>query len=271
MPQRTQYTLLSDLKATDVNFDDDYEVDLEGEANILLFNVLGASQDFLSTAPENTSVNNGQVEMIITAIADATTSELLNTSTCALDEAGDIDAVVVSFDVDGAGYEVFQDISTPFRVIVGTEQMLVTAVVDGATEDTWTVIRGINSTTAAIHLDGAAFTHLVGPETNTFRVDDASTFAAGDVFKIATGGAERLLVVSRNETTDMLVVKRGIWGTTPVDIADNGNIWMVIDDVKILASVTAGNTDVRLIGNADKYPEGDVTDNRIPLLAADFA
>jgi hypothetical protein len=271
MPQRTSYTILSKIKATDVNFDDDYEVDLEGQTNILLFNVLGATADFLTTAPINTGINHGQVEMVITAIADATTSELVNPIAGAIDEAGNVAADDLTFDVDTDPYERFQDLITPFRVLVETEQMLVTAVVDGATEDAWTVIRGINGTTAATHADGIAILHLVGPETEEFRVDDASSFAVNDIIKIATGGAERMLVTARNETTDIIAVKRGVWNTTPVDIANNANIWMVIDDVKVLAAVTAGNTDVRLIGAADKDGNADVTDKRIPLLAADFA
>ena len=173
--------------------------------------------------------------------------------------------------MDGGNYERFQDIAIPFRVIVGTEQMLVTAVVDGATEDAWTVIRAINGTTLAIHVDNAVFTHLIGPETDTFRVDDASSFAANDVLKVATGGAERIFVVSRNETTDMIVVKRGYWNTTPVDIADNANLWDVIDDIKVQAAVTSASaTDYRLVGAADKDGDADTTDNRIPLLVADF-
>ena len=270
MPQRTQYSILSNIKATDDNLDDDYEVDLEAETNLLLADVLGASQAFLVTAPENTAINHGQVEIIVTAIADADSTELVNTSECDLDEAGDIADDTLTFDVDGGNYERFQDIDTPFRVLVGTEQMLVTAVVDGATEDAWTVIRGINGTTAAIHLDGANFTHLIGVETERFRVDDASAFAVNDIIKIATGGAERLLVTARNETTDVIVVSRGIWGTTPVAIAENAELWDVIDDVKVTAAVAAANTDLRLLGNADKDGDADITDNKIPLLIADF-
>jgi hypothetical protein len=257
--------------ADDVNWDDDYEVDLEGSGSLLVFTVEGASSAFLVTAPDAGGIGHGSVQGRVTPLADATSTELVNAGTAALDEAADIADDTLTFDVDGGNYERFQDIALPFRVIIGTEQMLVTAVVDGATEDTWTVIRGINATTAVLHLDNAIFTHLVGPETDTFRVDDASAFAAGDILKVATGGAERLYVISRNETTDMIVVKRGYWGTTPVDIADNANLWDVIDDVKIHAAIAAANSDLRIIGQADQWPAGDTQDNRIPLVAADFA
>ncbi len=271
MPQRTDYIVVTEKVADDGVWNTEYEVDLEGSASLLVFTVEGASSAFLATAPDAGGIDHGEVRGRVTPLADATSAELVNASTCALDEAGNIDAVVTSFDVDGAGYEVFQDIATPFRVIVETEQMLVTAVVDGATEDTWTVVRGINATTAATHVDGSVFTHLIGPETDTFRVDDASAFAAGDILKDATGGAERIYVTSRNETTDMLVVKRGYWGTTPVAIADNADLWDVIDDVKIIAAIGVANSDLRVIGQADKWPAGDTQDNRIPLVAADFA
>ena len=271
MPQRTDYIVQATIVADDGNWNLDYEVDLEGSASLLVFTVEGASSAFLVTAPDAGGIDHGVVRGRVTPLADATSGELVNATTALLDEAADIDAVVTSFDVDLGTYERFQDIALPLRVIIGTEQMLVTAVVDGATEDTWTVIRGINGTTAAIHLDNAIFTHLIGPETDTFRVDDASAFAAGDILKVATGGAERIYVTSRNETTDMLVVKRGYWGTTPVDIADNADLWDVIDDVKIIAAIGVANSDLRIIGQADKWPAGDTSDNRIPLVAADFA
>lgn len=273
MPQRTSYTILSSRNpATDVVFDDEFEIDLEAQTNLLLMDVLGASAAFLATAPVNAGINHGQVEIVVTAIADATSTELVNASTALLDEVGDIDAVVTSFDVDGGNYERFQDLETPFRVLIGTEQMLVTTVVDGATEDTWTVIRGINGTTAAIHLDGVAFTHQIGVETEEFRVDDASSFAVGDVIKIETGGAERLLVTARNETTDIIAVTRGIWNTVVAAIPENSIIFDVIDDVKVQAAVTAASaTDYRLIGAADKDGSGDTTDKRVPLLVADFS
>ncbi len=273
MPQRTSYTILSSRNpATDTVFDDEFEIDLEAETNLLLMNVLGGSAAFLATAPINVGINHGQVEIVVTAIADATSSQLVNPTSGLIDEAGNIDAVVLTFDVDGGDYERFQDLITPFRVLIETEQLLVTNVVDGATEDAWTVIRGINGTTAATHVDGSIVLHLVGPETEEFRVDDASAFAVNDVLKVATGGAERLLVTARNETTDIIAVKRGLWNTTPVDIADNANLWDVIDDVKVQAAVTSASaTDYRLIGAADKDGSGDVTDKRIPLLAADFA
>ncbi len=271
MPQHDEYIVLSTLSlATDTIFDDDFEADLEGEAEILTFKVRGASTDFLTTAPDDDTPSNGYVAGVVVPIADATSTELVNASTAALDEAGDIDDVELTFDVDGGNYERFQDLEVPFRVIIGTEQMLVTAVVDGATEDGWTVIRGINGTTNVLHLDGAIFTHLIGPETEEFRVDDASSFAVNDVLKVATGGTERLLVTARNETTDIIAVKRGIWGTTPVDIAENANLWDVMDDVKVHAAIASGNSDVRVLGTALKYPDGDFTDNRVPLLIADF-
>ena len=270
MPQRTEYAVLSNIKATDVNFDDDYEVDIELNANLLSFEVEGASVAFLATAPLHVGVNASEVRGIVVPIIDAASAQLVNASTALLDDATDIDAVDTVILVDGGNYERFQDLIVPFRVIVGTEQMLITLVVDGATEDTWTAIRGINGTTAAIHLDGAVFTHLVGPETEEFRVDDASAFAVNDIIKIATGGLERMIVTARNETTDIIAVKRGIWRTTPVDIADNAAVWDVIDDVKVIAAVAAANTDLRLLGNANKDGEGDFTDGRIPLLTADF-
>ncbi len=270
MPQRTEYAVLSNIKATDGNFNLDYEVDIEGNANLLSFEVEGASVAFLATAPLHVGVNAGEVRGIVVPVVDATTAELVNASSALIDEAGDIDAVVLTFDVDGGNYERFQDLDTPFRVMIGTEQLLVTNVVDGATEDTWTVIRGINGTTAAIHLNDVAVTHLIGVETEEFRVDDATTLAVNDIIKIGTGGVERMIVTARNETTDIIAVKRGIWGTAVAAIADNAQIWEVIDDVKVIAAVAAANTDLRLLGNADKYPEGDFTDNRVPLLLADF-
>ena len=271
MPQRTDYIVQATITADDVNWDDDYEVDLEGSGSLLVFTVEGASSAFLVTAPDAGGIGHGSVQGRVTPLADATSSQLVNPTSGLIDEAGNIDAVVTAFDVDGGDYERFQDIALPFRVLIETEQMLVTAVVDGATEDAWTVIRGINGTTAATHVDGSVVLHLVGPETDKFRVDDASAFAAGDILKVATGGAERIYVTSRNETTDVIVVKRGYWGTTPVDIADNANLWDVIDDVKIHAAIGVANADLRIIGQADKYPAGDTSDNRIPLVAADFA
>ena len=271
MPQRTDYIVANTILADDVNWDDDYEVDLEGSGSLLVFTVEGASTAFLATAPASTNIGTGMVVGRITPLADATSTELVNAGTALLDEGADIADDTLSFDVDGGNYERFQDIAIPFRVIVGTEQMLVTAVVDGATEDTWTVIRGINATTAATHVDGSTVLHLIGPETDRFRVDDSSAFAAGDILKVATGGAERLYVVSRNETTNVVVFKRGYWGTTPVAIADNANLWDVIDDVKIVAAIGVANSDLRVIGQADKWPAGDTQDNRIPLVAADFA
>ena len=271
MPQRTDYIVQATIVADDGNWNLDYEVDLEGSASLLVFTVEGASSKFLVTAPDAGGQGHGVVQGRVTPLADATSGELVNPTSGLIDEAGNIDAVVTSFDVDGGDYERFQDIALPFRVMVETEQMLVTAVVDGATEDTWTVIRGINATTAATHVDGSTVLHLIGPETDRFRVDDSSAFAAGDILKVATGGAERLYVVSRNETTNVVVFKRGYWGTTPVAIADNADLWDVIDDVKIVAAIGVANSDLRVIGQADKWPAGDTQDNRIPLVAADFA
>jgi len=272
MPQRATYNVLSTIKATDTVWDDTHEAEIEGHASLLLFTVRGASADFLATAPDHAGISHGQVEGVVTPIADATSSQLVDPIDALTDDAGiDDQPTTVSFDVDGGVYERFQDLITPFRVIIETEQMLVTAVVDGATEDTWTVIRAINGTSIAAHATDVAILHLVGPETEEFRVDDASAFAVNDVLKVATGGAERMLVTARNETTDIIAVKRGIWGTTPVDIADNANLWDVIDDVKVLAAIASVSTELRVLGHGDKYPEGDFTDNRIPLLAADFA
>jgi hypothetical protein len=177
----------------------------------------------------------------------------------------------VEFDVDGGVYELFQDLALPFRVLIETEQMLVTAVVDGATEDTWTVIRGINGTTVAAHATDVAVLHLIGPETDRFRIDDAANVEVNDVIKIATGGTERMLITAKSEVNEVIVVKRGIWGTTPAAIANNANIWAVMDDVKIKAAIAAANSDLRVLDQPNKWPEGDVTDNRVPLRASDFS
>jgi hypothetical protein len=271
MPQRTSYIVLSDITADDVVWDDDHEVDAESETEILTLEVRGASAAFLATAPDEGGISNDIVAGIIVPIVDADSTELVDSIAGALDESGDIDAVDLEFDIDGGNYERFQDITLPFRVVVGTERMLVTAVVDGATEDAWTVIRGIDGTTAAIHLDNAVFAHYIGPEANIIRVDDASSFAAGDVLKVATGGTERILVTARNETTDIITIQRGLWGTTPETvIADNAQLWDVIDDVKVAAAVTSAGG-LRLLEPANKYPEGDTTDSIVPLLASDYA
>ncbi len=274
MPQRASYTILSSRNpATDTVFDDEFEIDLEAETNLLLMNVLGGSAAFLATAPINVGINHGQVEIVVTAIADATSTELVNPINCLIDGAGfNANPVTdVGLDVDGGVYERFQDLITPFKVVVESERMLVVSVSDGATEDTWVVRRAIDGTSIATHADGVTILHYVGPEAEEFRVDDASAFAVNDVIKIATGGAERMLVTARNETTDIIAVKRGIWGTTPVAIADNAVIWDVIDDVKVQAAVTSASaTDYRLVGAADKDGDADVTDNRIPVLLADY-
>jgi hypothetical protein len=272
MPQRTEYIVLSDIKATDTIFDDNFEADIEGQANLLSFTVNGATAAFLATAPAEGGIAHNYVNGVVIPIADAASTGVTAAINGLLDEVAGIDAVVTSFNVDGGNYEQFQNITTPFRAVVGTERMLVTAVVDGATEDTWTVIRGIDGTTAAAHVDGAAFTHYVGPEATFIGVSDASLFAVNDVLKIATGGVERLLVTAKDETADTLTVQRGLWGTTvPAVIADASALWDVIDDVKVIAAVAAANANLRLLGNANKYPEGDTRDNAVPLLAADYA
>jgi hypothetical protein len=270
MPQRSSYQVVNTILADDGNYNLDYEVDLEGAALLGVFTVRGASTAFLATAPASALASQNEVVGEITPIADATSTELVNSTTGLLD--GAVDAVVVSMDVDGGTYERFQDLTVPFRVVVESERLLVTAVVDGATEDTWTVIRGIDGTTAATHIDGSTVTQYIGPEANEFRVDDASAFAVNDIIKIETGGTERLLVTARNETTDIIAVSRGVWGSViETVIADNAIVFDVIDDVKVFAAIAAANSDLRVAEPALTWPDGDTRDGRVALVAADYA
>ena len=70
-----------------------------------------------------------------------------------INEASDITAAVTEFDVDGA----VKNIKVGQTLLIDSEQMEVTAIETGASGDSILVLvkRGVNGTTAAIHLDDA--------------------------------------------------------------------------------------------------------------------
>ncbi|MBI2463046.1 MAG: hypothetical protein HYV65_02320 [Candidatus Spechtbacteria bacterium] len=116
------------------------------------------------------------------SLADLTLTENTAASVAALvvDGAGQAaDATVTSLVLDnGSGADSGDDDLVGSIITIGTEEQLITAIADGATEDTYTVVRGVNGTTAAVHADNATtqvYSMAIGNAQYLFRT--VPTFA----------------------------------------------------------------------------------------------
>lgn len=102
-----------------------------------------------------------------------------------------------------------------FVIVVGTEQMLVTAV--GSPTTTWTVTRGYNGSTAATHTAGDAVSYFASTSPgNTLSLNPANPntnlFPASNF--VITVDSEKMLVTGKANATTWTVT-RGYAGTTP--------------------------------------------------------
>ena len=117
---------------------------LELEANILTAEKIG-----VPGANVAREISNGIAGFRVTTedVAVSDWAAVLNDGT-------DIDAVDTAVIYDGGTGT--QPVTFPFVIVIGTEQLLVTADSGDETNGTLTCARGFDGTTAAIHLDNAA-------------------------------------------------------------------------------------------------------------------
>lgn len=107
------------------------------------------------------------------ALADLTVVENTATSVAALtlDAAQTISATTVVLD-NGSGADSGDDDLVGSIILAETEEMLITAITDGGTEDTYTVVRAVNGTTAAAHADNVTtqvYSMSIGNAQHLFR------------------------------------------------------------------------------------------------------
>jgi len=153
------------------------------------------------------------------------------------------DTTTIEFTVDSAAVTVL-NVGDYIRFAASAERMKITAV--DLTNNFITVTRAVEGSAADVaanaQLDIAynlAVTSYISADTTVFGVDDATNFAVGRIYKIATGGAERFMVTRIDETNELIEVVRGWEGTVAAVIADNADIWSVYGEEEFLAAIAA--------------------------------
>jgi hypothetical protein len=221
------------------------ETALEAEGDIATATVEGVTTPQAGAATKGTDIGSGFAGLMkVTMAADADSTAGVVASNTTVSSGLDNVTDPVTFNaVSGA---VFNGLTLPFVIICESEQLLVTAISTNAI----TVSRGYDGTTPASHANTTAFKQYIDEATTQFEINDESLFAVGDIIKIETGGTERLLVVAKDATNDILTVRRGYEGTTPAVIADAANIFDVKGWNQLVAALASAGSAYRILGNA---------------------
>jgi hypothetical protein len=125
----------------------------------------------------------------------------------------------------------------PYTVIVGAEQLRVTAV----TGTYLTVTREYDSTDALETglAYNTAVTQYLDEDTTTIDVASGTPLAANTLFKVATGGTEIIKVTARN--TNKLTIARGRYGSTAAVIVDGAAPFIIHGPAAFDTALTAVN------------------------------
>ena len=170
-----------------------------------------AKTGFPTTYPFTIKVDSEQ--MTVTGSPDTTLWTVTRTAGVAHNNLAP-----VSWDIDNNDTTIFVDsqvgfpTSFPFTIKVDSEEMSVTAA---PTSTTWTVTRGFDSTTPAVHAGGAAVAMTVGKTDTTIRVNSALGIPTSGSFRIYIDTEQMQATVSGIPTsTTVLSVTRHLNGTT---------------------------------------------------------
>ena len=201
----------------------------------------GATGAILLCESEEMKVTGGTTTSVTVSRAHGGTSAAAHVDTTAIKLWFDTTSLEIGLDTAAA---TVVNVGDYVRFAASAERLKVTAV--DLTNKIITVTRAVEGSAADIadnaQLDivkNLTVTQYIDEQTTVFGVDDASSFAVGKLYKIATGGTEVFKVTRIDETNELIEVIRGFEGTTPAVIADNADIWSIYGPVEFAAAVAA--------------------------------